>query len=374
MPRQRQYEHQLHGVGICFFVNAPFIIYALPRSRTYWLSRFLSYGGWACAHDELRHARSLDDVWTWFRQPLTGTIETAAAPFWRLLATHRPDMRTVVVRRPISEVVESLLRQGFQFDAVEATRMIAQFNRKLDQIEARVPGTLSVTFDDLANESVCARVFEYCLGIPHNPDWWRLMAPLNLQTDINATVRYFQAYGSQLGKMAQVARHRMLADMRPRKTVQKDDVTIQQETCEDWYRDGKKLFEEHSIELGEAPDDYEKRNWPLMLAMDKAGAMQIMTARCNGRMVGYHVCYVAPATNDASLLSSLNISIFVTRDFTGIGPRLQKLSLQALERRGVGEVNFRAGINADGPRLGAFYRRIGAKPIGQMYCLSLNGA
>ena len=67
-----------------------FVVLAMPRSRTKWLSQFLSYGPWQVGHDEIRHCRSMDDVAAWLSQPFTGTIETAArAAFWRLLPARR---------------------------------------------------------------------------------------------------------------------------------------------------------------------------------------------------------------------------------------------------------------------------------------------
>ena len=58
----------------------PFIVYALPRSRTFWLSKFLSYGGWACDHDEAVRLRGLDDMQSSLDIPMRGSVETAAAP------------------------------------------------------------------------------------------------------------------------------------------------------------------------------------------------------------------------------------------------------------------------------------------------------
>jgi hypothetical protein len=91
----------------------PFVVFSLPRCRTKWLSVFLQYGPWSVGHDELRHARSLDDVTSWLSQPCTGTVETAASPFWRLLPA---GVRVVTVRRDVWDVVGSLFRAGLEFD------------------------------------------------------------------------------------------------------------------------------------------------------------------------------------------------------------------------------------------------------------------
>ena len=78
----------------------PFVVFGLPRSRTTWLSRFLTYADWVCGHDELRHMRSMDDISAWFSQPCTGTVETSGAASWRLLDTTAPGARVAIVRRP----------------------------------------------------------------------------------------------------------------------------------------------------------------------------------------------------------------------------------------------------------------------------------
>ncbi len=347
----------------------PFIIYCLPRSRSFWISRYLSYADWVCGHDEVRHARSLDDVKAWFTQPTIGTVETAGAPWWRLIQNYQPDIRAVVIRRPVPDVVKSLTRYGL--DPAAMTRIMTRLDHKLDQIEHRVPNVLSVAFDDLNSEQTCARLFEHCVPYKHDPAWFEIMAPLNLQINLAALARYMRAYQPQLDKLADAARRRVIVNMGPRRAVRRDDVSVQRESCEAWFRDGKRLFEEHSVQLGEPADGYLRRNWELMQRMDRGGGMQVVTARCNGRMVGYYVCYIAPATDDVSLITATHISIFVSKDFTGLGTRLQRASIEMLREAGVGEICFRAGVMADGARMGAIYRRAGAEHIGQMYRLPL---
>ena len=89
--------------------GTPFIIYALPRSGTFWLSRYLTWGGYACAHEQARHVRAPADVRSWLAQDHTGTAETAAAPWWRLVQHYRPDVRTLVVRRPVAGTLPRLV-------------------------------------------------------------------------------------------------------------------------------------------------------------------------------------------------------------------------------------------------------------------------
>ena len=131
----------------------PFVIFALPRSRTAWLSHFLSYGGWLCGHDEARHMRGLGDVKAWFAQPNTGTVETAIAHWWRLLPSLAPHAKVVVIRRPVAEVVDSLMRiPGCQFNRALIASAMTRLDRKLEQIATRIPGALSVGYADLDSE------------------------------------------------------------------------------------------------------------------------------------------------------------------------------------------------------------------------------
>jgi hypothetical protein len=347
-------------------VKSPFIIYGMPRSRTFWLSRFLAYSDWDCGHDELRHARSLDDVATWFKRPNIGTVETAAAPFWRLIPS---GVRSLVVRRPVSDVIDSFKRIGFEVDE----RIISRLDAKLNQIEARVPSVLSVQFADLGDEATCARMFEHCLPYQHDHAWWKMFAALNLQTNFANTVRYYNAYRPQLDKLAALAKHASLAAMNP--PVQAPDgFTIQQEHFDEWYRDATPLFREHMARTGQAIDDYARKNIPVLRAIDQMGFMTITTARSNGRMFGYLMAVLSPSLDDPEVLSAMHLPFFASDAAPGLGMKLQRASIEALRAKGVGEVFFKAGVRGDGPRLGVLYKRLGAVPVGTMHQLDLRAA
>jgi hypothetical protein len=163
----------------------PFVVFALPRSRSAWLSRLLTYGEWRCGHDTLLDHSSLEGVRAALAQPCTGCVETAAAPFWRLLRAWQPGARVVTLRRPVPQVAASLQAflqpTGVRLDPVLLRRVLEHAERKLDQIEARLPGVLPVRFADLHDEDVCAEVFEHCLPYRHDPAWWREIAARNVQ-------------------------------------------------------------------------------------------------------------------------------------------------------------------------------------------------
>lgn len=343
----------------------PFVVLALPRSRTKWLAEFLTYDPWICGHDELQHMQSLDDVATWFTQPNIGSVETAAAPFWRLLLRMQPGAQIVTVRRPAGDVLNSLARHGIGGDTVDA--IVRACDRKLDQIERRVPGVLSVKFDDLARESTCRAIFERCLGMRYDITWWRTMRQRHISGNLRAQLRHSHAYLPRFLKLARTAKQRMLADMAP-PAPPPEGFTFQTEDFETTFRDAEPLIREHVIATRDSIDDFKTKNWAMMRTIDQIGSMQIMTARSNGRVFGYLMTIVGPSLDDVSRTEALHAAFFVSKDCPGgLGLKLQRAALDALHAKGVNDVFARTGMQGSGPRLDVLYRRLGFEEFGTMY-------
>jgi hypothetical protein len=353
----------------------PFVVFSLPRSRSAWLAQFLTYGEWMCGHEELRHMRSVDDVHAWFSQPNIGTAETAAAPWWRLLDKFAPGARILVVRRPRDEVAESLMKiPGTQFDRAGLDALLLKLDRSLDQIEARLPNVLSVSFDSLNEEDTCAAVFEHCLQQPHDRDHYARLAPVNIQINLPAMMRHYNAYAPAMEKLASVAKHQTITALAPKVNEPPEGVTFQTENFDSWVRDADSLFDEHLIQVGETPGNWQNKNLPLMRALDGVGAMQIMTARCNGRMFGYLMTLIAPSLTSPDILSATNTTFFASPEFPGLGLKLQREAIKELKNKGVDEVFFEAGKRGSGPRISMLYKRLGAQDHGSAYRLQLKEA
>ena len=346
----------------------PFLVLALPRSRTKWLSTFLTYGAWHCGHEELLRCRSFDDLRSWLAQPCTGSAETVAAPFWRLIRKLAPDARIVVVRRPVGEVVASLLRFGL-FDPAGLTAAMRRADAKLDQVEARLPGVLSVRYSDLADEATCARIFEHCLGLPHDPAWWAACSAVNIQINLRQMMRYYAAHRPQIEKLAAQAKHRMLATLR--EPADLDGITFQTEAFDAFYADAGPLFREHLTQTEQHPEDHARKNLPLFRRLDEIGALHVFTSRSNGRLFGYLVSVLAPSLDKPGERCAEQTIFFADPSWPRLGMKLQRAALDDLRSRGIDRVLMRAGHRGSGPRLGAIYRRMGAEPFGQLYNLAL---
>jgi len=284
------------------------------------------------------------------------------------------------VRRAVAAVADSLTRLDMRgvctFERDRLAARLWRIDRCLDRIE-RQPGVLSVRFDDLTDEDTCARVFEHCLPYRHDPAWWPAMAPLNLQCSMPALMRYYFAHQPQIDAAAAFAQKQMrqiLTSGRRPGPLYQDGITIQAEPFDIAWHDAQRLVTEHALAIGDRADSILEKNTPLIAAMDRIGAVQTMTARCNGRLFGYLLTIIGPALEDRRLLSATQTTFFVSPDFRGLGMRLQRASIERLRALGVGEVNFRAGVVGSGPRMGVLYRRLGAAENGRIYTLKLKAA
>jgi hypothetical protein len=354
-----------------------FLVLALPRSRTFWLSKFLSYGDHVCGHEESRHLRSIDDAKIWLGQKFNGSAETAIAPFWRLLHKANPDLRIVTVHRPVADAVESFMALDLcgigDMDEARLTSRMLYLDHKLRQIAKRVPGVLSVEYDDLGDAETVKAVFEHCLPYRFDEAWWRQLQPQNLQCNMRDLTRYMLAYRESLDKMTKMATALSRAQLFARPPLSSEGVTFQQESFAEWVRDGVPLFEQHLVEVGEAPDNWRNKNLPLMQMMHEAGYFHITTARANGRMFGYLAAVMNPSLEVCDMLSGLHHTFYVSRDMPGIGLKLQRASVAALKEKGAREIVFFEGTRGSGPRLGTLYRRMGAQESGKLYRLDLGG-
>lgn len=329
-----------------------FIIFGLPRSRTKWLSVFLSHGKWTCHHDLPLYADSLTDLTETLAAPNTGSAETGMARGVRIIAEEIPGCRMAVVRRPVEDVRASAERFGWSFpdgylDA-EAAR--------LDEISA-MPGVLTVDFDDLNSFDGCATIYQHCLGATLPRAWWEKMAPQNIQIDMDARMQRLIYRAGMVGKI--------FAEM-------DQVVTIQFEDFDTYFRDSTDLRLAHAAEAGPDEDIVLDPNIDMIAALEAMGNLLIATARSGAEMVGYVLFIINPVLENKSTVIGFQNAFFVRQDFRGrTGPKLRDACKTELRRRGVGFLMLKSGIRADGPRLKAIYEREGAKYMGSLYRLSL---
>lgn len=163
--------------------SPPFFILTLPRSRSKWLSVFLSYPGRApCGHDLAVECSTIAD----FLNAVSlrsGTVETGAVLGWHRLVERFPRSFFAAVHRPVREVHDSLKKAGVETSYAELTR-----RAKLLEDFSTYPGVMSCSFSELDNPKICASLFERCLGRAFDPTWHAKLAGENIQIDLAARV------------------------------------------------------------------------------------------------------------------------------------------------------------------------------------------
>jgi hypothetical protein len=174
-------------------MSAPFVVFALPRSRTAWLTRYLSYGG-DVRHDTAITCKSPADFIANFNNGMMGSVETGAIVGWRLIRRYLPNARFAVIRRPVEEARKSLLKFGI----VPVAGELEARNALLDELtQAEEP--LSIKFHELEHSGTRRLLFEHCLGRPWDETWDSSLAQVNIQVDMPARVRLLiENYGALL--------------------------------------------------------------------------------------------------------------------------------------------------------------------------------
>lgn len=349
-----------------------FIVFALPRSRTAWLSQFLTYGDWVCGHEEIRHVRSLDDVKSWFAQPNVGTAETGAAPFWRTVAKLQPDIRVLVVRRPVAEVVESLLKIH-PFDRSQIEHAVRRLDHKLDQIERRMSNVLSVRYADLADEATCARVFEHCLPYKHDSARWEVISKINMQARMGPMLRYAAAYAPQLARAAEQAAVTTFSDLNRRRFHRGVAAEFSVVDLETVRSEGiaAKLGSEHTAYVGEGLHGYFEKNQEELGRAAASGNLHVILAKQQGRPVGYMLIQVTGSSEVPGARTATVYTAYASPAIPGLGRKMFQFARGSLREVGATELIVRTVRCGDGPRMGNFYRRLGGVPHGELYRIEL---
>jgi len=305
-------------------------------------------------------------------QPYIGSSETIAAPYWRLFERFLPGGRVLTVRREPKEVMESIKRQGISgMDVPMMFQMLQRIDRKLDQIAERVPNAVSVPWVGLSNPVIAKAAFEHCLGVEFNLEWWAHWNKINVQIDYDAQQRYLWTHLEPLAQLSNMARHQMFVDISAREQVIRDGLEIKEETLEESFKDAIPLFQDHCMSVGEPPDEWTRNNIQTLSNMEKAGFLQVLTARANGKMFGYLVSILGLDGHDSGTERSASHTLFfASKEWPGAGLRLQRTALSLLKSKGFDTVVMRSGLGL-GAKVETIYKRIGAEPDGKLFKVKL---
>jgi hypothetical protein len=278
------------------------------------------------------------------------------------------------VRRSVEEVVNSMVASmpPGVFDREGMTRLMKRLDMKLAQAVKRIPNPLVVPFEELKTEEACARIFEHCLPYPHDHKWWEVLSGMNLQINMPHFMRYVVAHRPQMAGAALQAKAVTIAAMKAgisTKQAEIEGVDLSLMNFDAFLEEGKALFAEHSKAIGESPTSFQEKNIPFLRAIEANGGLQIAVAKSNGRMFGYLMSVVGPSLESPGRKSATQTAFFASKEFPGLGLKIERFAVSEARRAGVSEILLRAGTRGDGERLGILYRRLGAEKDGELYRL-----
>jgi GNAT superfamily N-acetyltransferase len=324
-------------------------VFALPRSRTWWLAQWLGVArGAPVAHDVAIEADTID-AWLDVIFRIGGAVETGSVEAWPILRRAIPACRIAVVQRPIAEVVASLAAIGLDPPIGDLERRAAALDALAGQNDV-----LALRFADLADPRACAALQEHCLCRPFNWPLWVVADRQNLQIDVPA----------RMARLAERrdALERLKAEMAERLAAPRPFVTVGEERWADVADDVEVMGSAHHAEATEGEEG------PYLLAraeltqMEAAGLWRVFVARVDGTMAGY-CCWSRQWNGESDMPPTMmHGPYYVAQAYARhrLGVRLLRASRDAFARDGVKAMRLHHTMHGRGARAGALYRALGA--------------
>lgn len=173
-----------------------FLILSLPRSRSAWLAHYLAYPLarplQPVGHELLTDCSNVQMFLDGYANGMWGTVETGAAMLWPIVRNELPECRIVLIRRPLIDCYRSMAAAGVTPDL----SALASLDQHLDAASAD-PSIVSVPYDLLSDPGMGQWLFEYCLELEWDPEWWERIVQLNIQVDMPAWLKRLEGKEKQ---------------------------------------------------------------------------------------------------------------------------------------------------------------------------------
>ena len=163
----------------------PFLITGLPRSRTAWLSVFMSGAGSICYHEPIGGIREVSDIEAIYKSDyykFVGIADSGLGFFldW-ILKNIQP--RTLIVERDPAEVIESLARLG-----LPRTNFTELLSDRLQPFKEH-PLVMWVPYEALNMKRVMQKIYWHLMpGQPFDEERYELLAKMHIETDVEETL------------------------------------------------------------------------------------------------------------------------------------------------------------------------------------------
>ena len=195
-------------------MNYPFLIFALPRSRTAWLAAFLDNAAVRCHHEALINYDNFAEFGkNMGRYLFHGNADSGMALFPdKVIGSleHRPHM--AVIERDPAAVLESWRNMEYTTtyapdnDLTALTALIPRFQAGLAQVK-RHPDTMVVPYDMLDDGPTIQRLFYHLTRgmIPFPEERWALFQDLKIELSLAGFVSHLSASADNIRALMQEA-------------------------------------------------------------------------------------------------------------------------------------------------------------------------
>ena len=337
-------------LGFLRGVIPPFVVFAMPRSRTAWLSHWLSgVAQVPVGHDLAIDADSIDQWLGYVARDFRGTCETGAVEVWPILRRSIPACRIITIHRPLEAVCASLAAAGYDPPLDDLTRRCVALESLSGQ-----PGVLSLPFDALADPRACAVLQEYALGVPFDWPAWREAASLNVQINREQRLARLAERRPQI--------ERLRAELIERLAEHRLFVSVGEERWTDVADDCERMGAVHHDEAKAGAEGAFKLNREAMLQLAEAGIWRVFTARVDGVLAGY-CCWTHETNLEADAPKTMNHGPFYVSPEHArhkLGVRLLHVARDALVAEGYRVLRLHHTMHGRGARAGRLYEALGA--------------
>jgi len=334
----------------------PFVIFTLPRSRSTWLSHWLSYKGLRVGHDIAPHADTVQDCLDLLFTHI-GTVETGTQDAHHILRQAMPTAKFVTIRRPINEVCQSLAKFGITNQEKELHRR----SQVLDDIEAK--GAFSIPYHALKDARICSALWEYLLeDVPFDFEHWRDMDEKNCQIDVQQHLAFLASRRDHIINLQ--------AEVGTLTVTGGEFYRIAWEPMASAYEEALPLMQAHLQESDSSEHHPLKPNVTLLSELEKQGMFRVMTARVNGKLVGYLTWTISPDAESEGVILADQGAWYCDPEHP-IGRKLLDHSLKELKAAGIHSVHLHHPPSGRGQKLGSLFKRMGAVPNQTRYSLWL---
>ena len=331
-------------------MTPPFVIFALPRSRTAWLAHWLAHvSGARVGHDLAIDANTIDHWLEAVARTYRGTCETGAVEIWPILRRSVPNCRIITIHRPLKDVCASLAAAGYTPPLETLTRRYAALERLAEE-----DGVLSVPFGALVDPKWCAMVQEYALGQPFNWSAWREADEINIQVEYSTRIQRLAERRPALDKLK--------AELAERLAEHKPFISVGEEPWASVAEDVERMGVSHHAEATEAIAGDYRLDQKTLLDLAAASLWRVFVARIDGVFAGY-CCWMKETNLEEAAPPTMNHGPFYASPCFArhrLGVKLLNVSRAVLEAEGYKILRLHHTTRGRGAKAGALYEQLGA--------------